>query len=111
MPLEFRFLINVWISISRSGLEQDVYKETNGLLILKISTCCGCQVPVPFPSSQCHEDEERHRDLSPSPSLRVSLSFQAGGCPVNPSFGDEEFCWHWGAAGRWVFLALLQLKH
>lgn len=68
MLLEFRFLINVRITISRSGLEQDVCKETNvtnGLLMLKISPCCGCVVPVSFPSSQCHQ-EEQSQPISPS---------------------------------------------
>lgn len=40
MPVEFIYLINVWISISSSGLEQGICKETNvtnGLLMLKIS--------------------------------------------------------------------------
>lgn len=102
------------VSIRRSGLELDVCKETNvtnGLLILKISPCCGCLVPVSFPSSQCPEEEQRQRGLSPSPLLRVSLSYQTGASPASPSAGDEEFCWHWEAAGRWVFLDLLQMKH
>lgn len=113
MLLKFRFLINVGISIHRSGLEQDVCKETNvtnRLLILKICPYCGCLVPVSSPCSQCNEEEQRHRGLSLSPPLRVSLSYQTGASPVIPSVGDEEFCWHWGTAGRWVFLALLQMK-
>lgn len=115
MPLEFRFLIEAWISISRSGLEQDVYGETdvtNGVLMLQISLLCGCLVPVSFPSSRCHEEEQRRWGPSPSPPPGVSLSYQTGGSPVPRalSAGHEEFCWHGGAAGRWVFLALLRVK-
>lgn len=115
MPLEFRFLMKAWISISRSGLEQDVCEETdvtNGVLMLQISPLCGCLVPVSFPSSQCHEEEQRRWGPSPSPPPGVSLSYQTGGSPVPRALGagDEEFCWHGGAAGRWVFLALLRVK-